>query len=71
MSDKPAYHTSPTTSTRDLTALTDVLKQDYAELIKTSVVLRKESWQLRDDSRLLRRINTKLLAHLSRLRADD
>ena len=61
MSTKPSYHTHLNTNTLDLTAFTNLLKQEYADLIETSVALRKDSRQLVEDSQLLRTISIRLL----------
>ena len=50
MAQKSAYHTYLNSKTLDLGELTNLLKQDYAELIEASAVLRKESRQLTEDS---------------------
>lgn len=71
MAQKSAYHTYLNSKTLNLAELTNLLKQDYAELIETSAVLRKESRQLTEDSRLLRRISTALLSSLNGGRASD
>ena len=71
MSNKPSHNRDLHAETLDPTALANVLKQKYAELIETSVVLRKESRQLREDSKVLRRIGTKLFSPSSWRHAAD
>ena len=45
---------------RELIAFADWLKQEYAQLIETSILLRKESKELRDESQTLRRAGVEL-----------
>ena len=60
MPSEPPYQTHLNKS-RELIELANRLNQEYAELRQLSLVLRKESRQLSEDSDLLRRFSTGLL----------
>lgn len=56
-----SYQTNLKDRSRELMELTIRLNQEYAQLIETSLVLRKESRILSEDSDHLRRAGIKLL----------
>ena len=56
-----SYQTNLKDRSRELMELTSRLNQEYAQLLETSLVLRKESRVLSEDSEHLRRAGIKLL----------
>ena len=56
-----SYQTNLNDRSRELSEITSRLNQEYAQLIEASLVLRKESRVLSEDSEHLRRAGFKLL----------
>ena len=56
-----SYQTNLKDRSRELIELTSRLNQEYAQLLETSLVLRKESRVLSEDSEHLRRAGINLL----------
>ena len=62
MSNKPPSHIDLSARTLELTAFTRRLRKEYVELIEVSAVLRRDSKELSNDSRLLRGMNNKMIS---------